>query len=153
MFEIFPKDHLQLCNPPDDVLCPEDNVADFRLYFREDVHDFPPNHYLHQMVLIQALRISATDIPTVTVSRNAVADGEDLARAVEDVDDRNALLYQAADMSKQNLHFTITDAALLSVPSLFYPFVPLCRFLKQYAIFSSSMVLKRNPDMIIYAPR
>ena len=62
------------------------------------------------MSLVEVLGVARTDVLTVAVNADTVADGEDLVHAVRNVDDCNALCRQIADMLEQQLDLTVGDS-------------------------------------------
>ena len=102
-------DALYLVVGADDVLCFKDHIADLRIQLGEHISDLAADHHFDELRLVQILSITRTDVLTIAVNADAVADGEDLVHAVRNVDDRNALCRQLADMLEQQFNLTVGD--------------------------------------------
>ena len=98
---------LDLVVGPDDVFCLKDDLADVRLQLWIHIRDLPSHHHFNELAFVQLRCGACPDVLSIPVDADPVADGKDLRHAMGDVDDGNALLLQAADMSKQQLHFPV----------------------------------------------
>ena len=102
-------DALDLVVCANDVLCLESDFADRCFQLGIYVGDFTANHHLDQLVFGQILGFASADVLTVAVNTDPVADREDLCHTMGNVDDRNALFLQAANVLEQQLHFALGD--------------------------------------------
>ena len=100
---------LDLVVGPDDVFCLKDDLADVRLQLWIHIRDLPSHHHFNELAFVQLRCGACPDVLSIPVDADPVADGKDLRHTMGDVDDGNALLLQAADMSKQQLHFPVGD--------------------------------------------
>ncbi len=70
---------------------------------REDLGDAPAGHEFDELVVIARLGVERRDPPAVAQHRDAVPDAADLAHAMCDVDDADALVLRLLDQGEQAL--------------------------------------------------
>ena len=102
-------DALYLVVRADDVLRLKNDIADFGLQLGEYIGNLAADHHFDELSLVEVLGVARTDVLTVAVNADTVADGEDLVHTVRNIDNGNALSGQAADMLEQQLDLAVGD--------------------------------------------
>ena len=102
-------DALYLVVGTDDVLCFKNDIADFGLQLGEYIGNLAADHHFDELSLVEVLGVARTDVLTVAVNADTVADGEDFVHTVRNIDNGNALCGQAADMLEQQLDLAVGD--------------------------------------------
>ena len=103
-------DALYLVVRADDVLRLKNDIADFGLQLGEYIGNLAADHHFDELSLVEVLGVARTDVLTVAVNADTVADGEDFVHTVRNIDNGNALSGQAADMLEQQLDLTVGDS-------------------------------------------
>ena len=93
----------------DNILCLKDHFADLGVELGEYIRDLTADHHFNQLRFAQVFRIARADVLSVTIYTDTVADRKDLIHAVRDVNNRDTLPGQPADMPEQQFDLAVGD--------------------------------------------